>query len=64
MITDTLPAMRLRTSLFITATAVLISELAGRLKRTDKINQYLAFPEPAPTIDELIKHKEAEIMEV
>jgi D-alanyl-D-alanine carboxypeptidase len=40
----------------ITATAVLISELAGRLSRTDKINQHLAFPEPAPTIDELIKH--------
>ena len=40
----------------ITATAVLISELAGRLSRTDKINQHLAFAEPAPTIDELIKH--------
>jgi CubicO group peptidase (beta-lactamase class C family) len=39
-----------------TATAVLISEKAGRLQRTDKINQYVAFPEPAPTIDELIKH--------
>ena len=40
----------------ITATAVLISEKAGRLSRTDKINQHVAFPEPAPTIDELIKH--------
>jgi CubicO group peptidase (beta-lactamase class C family) len=40
----------------ITATAVLISEQAGRLSRTDKINRFLAYPEPAPTIDELIKH--------
>jgi CubicO group peptidase (beta-lactamase class C family) len=40
----------------ITATAVLISEQAGRLSRTDKINRFLAFPEPAPTLDELIKH--------
>ncbi len=40
----------------ITATAVLISEKAGRLSRNDKINRYVAFPEPAPTIDELIKH--------
>ena len=40
----------------ITASAVLVSELAGRLSRTDKINRFLAFPEPAPTIDELIKH--------
>ena len=38
----------------ITASAVLVSEKAGRLQRTDKVNQYLAFQEPAPTIDELI----------
>ena len=36
----------------ITASAVLVSELAGRLSRTDKINHFLAFPEPAPTLDE------------
>src|SRR5688500_10534096 len=40
----------------ITASAVLVSEQAGRLSRTDKISRFLAFPEPAPTIDELIKH--------
>jgi CubicO group peptidase (beta-lactamase class C family) len=40
----------------ITASAILVSEKAGRLQRTDKINKYLPFPEPAPTIDELIKH--------
>jgi CubicO group peptidase (beta-lactamase class C family) len=40
----------------ITASAVLVSEQAGRLSRTDKINEFLAFPEPAPTVDELIKH--------
>jgi CubicO group peptidase (beta-lactamase class C family) len=40
----------------ITASAVLVSELAGRLLRSDKINRFLAYPEPAPTIDELIKH--------
>ena len=40
----------------ITASAVLVNELAGRLSRTDKINRFLTFPEPAPTIDELIKH--------
>jgi D-alanyl-D-alanine carboxypeptidase len=40
----------------ITATAVLISEQAGRLSRTDKIGRFLAYTEPAPTIDELIKH--------
>lgn len=40
----------------ITASAILISEKAGRLSRTDKIARFLAFPEPAPTIDELIKH--------
>ena len=40
----------------ITATAVLINEKAGRLNRNDKINRYVAFPEPAPTLDELIKH--------
>lgn len=40
----------------ITATAALISEQAGRLSRTDKINRFLAYPEPAPTVDELVKH--------
>jgi CubicO group peptidase (beta-lactamase class C family) len=40
----------------ITASAILVSEKAGRLQRTDKVNKYLAFPEPAPTLDELIKH--------
>ena len=40
----------------ITASAVLISEQAGRLSRTDKINRFVAYPEPAPTLDELIKH--------
>ena len=40
----------------ITAAAVLINEKAGRLNRNDKINRYVAFPEPAPTLDELIKH--------
>jgi CubicO group peptidase (beta-lactamase class C family) len=40
----------------ITASAVLISERAGRLSRTDKIGRFLAYAEPAPTIDELIKH--------
>jgi CubicO group peptidase (beta-lactamase class C family) len=40
----------------ITASAVLVSEQAGRLGRTDNIGRFLAYPEPAPTIDELIKH--------
>jgi CubicO group peptidase (beta-lactamase class C family) len=40
----------------ITASAVLISEQAGRLSRTDKVNRFVAFAEPAPTIDELIRH--------
>ena len=40
----------------ITASAVLISEKAGRLSRHDKINQFVAYTEPAPTLDELIKH--------
>ena len=40
----------------ITASSVLISEGAGRLSRSDKINRFVPFPEPAPTIDELIKH--------
>jgi CubicO group peptidase (beta-lactamase class C family) len=40
----------------ITASAVLISEQAGRLSRTDKISRFLEYPEPTPTIDELIKH--------
>jgi CubicO group peptidase (beta-lactamase class C family) len=33
----------------ITASAILISEKAGRISRTDKINRFLAFPEPAPS---------------
>lgn len=40
----------------ITASAVLVSERAGRLDRTDKIGRFLAHTEPAPTVDELIKH--------
>jgi CubicO group peptidase (beta-lactamase class C family) len=40
----------------ITASAVLVSEQAGRLSRTDKISRFLSYPDPAPTIDELIKH--------
>jgi CubicO group peptidase (beta-lactamase class C family) len=40
----------------ITASAVLISERAGRLDRHDKINRFVTFAEPAPTIDELAKH--------
>jgi CubicO group peptidase (beta-lactamase class C family) len=40
----------------ITASAILTSELAGRLQRGDKVNRYLAYPEPAPTLDELIRH--------
>src|SRR5918994_1236086 len=40
----------------ITASAVLISERAGRLNRTDKIGRFLTYAEPAPTLDELIKH--------
>ena len=40
----------------ITASAILVSEKAGRISRSDKINKYLSFPEPAPTIDQLIKH--------
>lgn len=40
----------------MTASAVLISEQAGRLQRTDKVNRFLTYPEPAPTLDELIKH--------
>ena len=40
----------------ITASAILASERAGRLQRSDKINRFLVYPEPAPTIDELIKH--------
>jgi CubicO group peptidase (beta-lactamase class C family) len=40
----------------ITASAVLVSEQAGRLLRGDKVNRFLAYPEPAPTIDELIRH--------
>ena len=40
----------------ITASTVLISERAGRLSRTDKVGRFLTYAEPAPTIDELIKH--------
>ena len=40
----------------ITASTVLISERAGRLSRTDKLNRLLTYAEPAPTLDELIKH--------
>lgn len=40
----------------ITASAVLVSEQAGRLRRTDKLGRFLAYAEPAPTIDELVKH--------
>jgi CubicO group peptidase (beta-lactamase class C family) len=40
----------------ITASAVLISEQAGRLDRTDTIDRFLAYTEPTPTVDELIKH--------
>ena len=40
----------------INASAILASEKAGRLLRSDKVNRFLAYPEPAPTIDELIKH--------
>ena len=40
----------------ITASAILVSEQAGRLSRSDKVNRFVAFPEPAPTLDELIKH--------
>ena len=40
----------------ITASAILASEQAGRLQRGDKVDRFLAYPEPAPTLDELIKH--------
>jgi CubicO group peptidase (beta-lactamase class C family) len=40
----------------ITASAVLISEQAGRLNRTDGIGRFLAYAQPTPTLDELIKH--------
>ncbi len=40
----------------ITASTILASEQAGRLLRSDKVNRFLAYAEPAPTIDELIKH--------
>ena len=36
----------------ITASTVLVSERAGRLNRTDKISRFLAYAEPAPTLDE------------
>jgi D-alanyl-D-alanine carboxypeptidase len=40
----------------ITASTVLISERAGRLSRNDKLARFRAYAEPAPTLDELIKH--------
>ena len=40
----------------VTASAVLISDQAGRLSRNDKIAKYFSYAEPAPTIDELVKH--------
>ena len=40
----------------VTASTVLISEQAGRLSRTDKLGQFLPYADPAPTIDDLIKH--------
>src|SRR5688572_16599717 len=40
----------------VTASPALVSERAGRLSRTDQISRFLAFPEPSPTIDELIQH--------
>src|SRR5688572_18690051 len=40
----------------ITASAVLVSEQAGRLSRTDKLGRFRAYADPAPTLDELIKH--------
>lgn len=40
----------------ITASAILVSERNGRLSRSDKVNRFLVFAEPAPTLDELIKH--------
>ena len=40
----------------ITASTVLISEREGRLNRNDKLSRFLTYPEPAPTLDELIKH--------
>src|SRR5687767_6942731 len=39
-----------------TASAILMSEQAGRLRRSDKISAFRAYAEPAPTLDELIKH--------
>jgi CubicO group peptidase (beta-lactamase class C family) len=40
----------------VTASAILASEQAGRLARADKISRFLAYPEPAPTVDDLLKH--------
>src|SRR5687767_4976511 len=40
----------------ITASTLLISERAGRLSRNDKLARFFAYAEPAPTLDELIKH--------
>lgn len=40
----------------LTATALLISEKAGRLHRNDLVSKFRNYPAPSPTIDELIKH--------
>jgi CubicO group peptidase (beta-lactamase class C family) len=40
----------------ITAAALLLSEKTGRVHRNDKISKYRNYPEPSPTIDELIRH--------
>lgn len=40
----------------ITASALLISEKAGRLSRHDKLSKFREYPDPAPTLDELVKH--------
>ena len=40
----------------ITASTVLISEQSGRLNRNDKLARFRPYAEPAPTLDELIKH--------
>lgn len=40
----------------LTATALLISEKAGKVHRDDSVSKFRNYPAPAPTIDELIKH--------
>jgi CubicO group peptidase (beta-lactamase class C family) len=35
----------------ITASAILVSEQAGRLLRSDKINRFIAYPEPVAAKD-------------